>query len=42
MKASARRVLSGFTIVEIAIVIVIIGVLAGITAVSYQSIQRDF
>lgn len=41
MTDASRRTLRGFTIVEIAIVIIIIGILSGITAVSYQSIQRD-
>ena len=41
MTDASRRTLRGFTIVEIAIVIIIIGILSGITAVSYRSIQRD-
>lgn len=41
MQINKKRFTKGFTIVELALVIIIIGVLSGITAVSYRSIQQD-
>lgn len=41
MPGYIRRSLKGFTIVELTVVIVIIGILAGITYVTYGNIHRD-
>jgi type IV pilus assembly protein PilA len=40
MKAMAHKKQTGFTIVELLIVIVVIGILAAITVVAYSGIQQ--